>query len=174
MSASVFCNKIKNRPSRNLRYLWHFTDKRNIPTIKEKGLLSLRTIKKNKLCVVHGGNSWSHQADERVGLDAYVHLSFFDQHRMEYIARTEGRIGESVFLRISPDVVKKPGSKFCPGIANKVGVPSYDIAALKYDEADFEMLFSFVPWGLNRSRLEETKKYQLLIPDQIEPEYILF
>src|SRR6202050_5944028 len=95
-----------------LRYavtsFYHFTDRRNLPMIKEHGgLYSLAMLSKMKIEVpAPGGNEWSHAADGRIGLDRYVHLCFRNTHPMEYVARQDGRIADSVYLRIHPDVLK--------------------------------------------------------------------
>ncbi|MFZ0845265.1 MAG: DarT ssDNA thymidine ADP-ribosyltransferase family protein [Pseudolabrys sp.] len=85
---------------------YHFTDTRNIPGIKAaNGILSRReaTRLKQKIEAV-GGNDWSVEADDRTGMDAYVHLCFTNEHPMEFLARQDGRIQSSKFLSISADV----------------------------------------------------------------------
>src|SRR3954470_14809416 len=65
---------------------YHFTDTRNIASIKSQGgLFSLRQLRQRGILpTAPGGNQWSHEADERLGLDSYVHLCFLDQHPMEW------------------------------------------------------------------------------------------
>jgi hypothetical protein len=77
---------------------YHFTDTRNLPSIKAHGgLLPWSQIRGN--VVAPGGNDWSHDADAIKGQDNYVHLCFLPEHPMEFVARKDGRIQESRFLR---------------------------------------------------------------------------
>src|SRR5882757_7466325 len=90
---------------------YHFTDTRNISSIiTSDGVLSRREAARlNKKIEVTGGNDWSIEADDRLGLDAYVHLCFTSQHPLEYLAKRDARIEVSKFLAISADVLKIPG-----------------------------------------------------------------
>jgi hypothetical protein len=56
---------------------YHFTDARNLSSIRQYGILSMREIRQRGLIVAPGGNNWSIEADQRSGMDAYVHLGFF-------------------------------------------------------------------------------------------------
>jgi len=148
---------------------YHFTDLRNIPLIKTRGLLSLRELKKQEIDIpAAGGNQWSHDADERIGLDGHVHLCLWDEHPMEYIAKKEGRIQNSRFLRIKPDVLSDDGIRFTPDVSNKAGCPIYT-----FDEAlekmDFEVVYERTDWKdpAIQSRLRATKKYELLVPGSV-------
>ena len=64
---------------------------------------------------------------------------------MEFRAREEGRIIDSIFLQVHPSVLSWPNVLFAPGVANKVGVPRRPI-----DEAanliDFEVLYAYTNW----------------------------
>jgi hypothetical protein len=111
-----------------LRYavtsFYHFTDRRNLLMIKEHGgLYSLAMLRKMKIEIpAPGGNEWSHDADGRIGLDRYVHLCFRPTHPMEYVARQDGRIVDSVYLQIHPDVLKVDGVMYTAGVSNKSGM----------------------------------------------------
>ncbi|OUE39109.1 hypothetical protein BZY95_17175 [Billgrantia desiderata SP1] len=84
----------------NIQKLYHFTDTRNLPSIREQGgLLRLAEMKRRSVNgAVFGGNQWSHDADVARGLDGYVHLCFLSEHPMEWCAKNDGRILDSVFL----------------------------------------------------------------------------
>ncbi len=73
------------------------------------------------------GNEWSHVANGMRGMDQYVHLCFRATHAMEYVARQEGRIGDTIFLQIHPEVLQWEGVKFTPDVANKAGVQVYSM-----------------------------------------------
>lgn len=86
------------------------------------GLYSLAALRKMGVEIpVPGGNEWSHDADERRGLDQYVHLCFRPNHPMEYVARQDGRITDSVYLHIHPDVLHLEGVMFAADVSNKSG-----------------------------------------------------
>ena len=80
--------------------LYHFTDRRNLPKIRElKGLYSLAKLKEMQVAIPNpGGNEWSHEADQKKGMDRYIHLCLRDNHPMEHVARENKHIGDTIFL----------------------------------------------------------------------------
>jgi hypothetical protein len=146
---------------------YHFTDTRNLPSIKAHGgLLPWSKIRGN--VVAPGGNDWSHDADAIKGQDNYVHLCFLPEHPMEFVARKDGRIQESRFLRIDPSVIHTPGVLFCPDVANKSGVEMMDLTTA-VSEMDFEIIAPAHKW-LDPSLFERKKRacrYELLVPGRI-------
>src|SRR5947207_11641472 len=119
MTADEFVRKY--RPFR----FYHFTDTRNLQSIRAHGglycLAKCRELGIN--IAAPGGNDWSHEADQRAGLDNYVHLCLRNQHPMEYRAREDGRIISAVYLEIDPRVIEVEGIRFSPDVSNKSGVP---------------------------------------------------
>jgi hypothetical protein len=100
---------------------YHFTDRRNLDLIRQLGGLH-SWAKLNEMGVdvpAPGGNEWSHDADVSRGLDRFVHLCFRPTHPMEFRAREEGRIGDSIFLHIHPEVAESDGVMFTPDVSNK-------------------------------------------------------
>ena len=65
-------------------YFFHFTDTRNLASITEHGLLSMKNIRENDIETQPGGDESSVEIDRKLGMDQYVHLCFFDNHPMEY------------------------------------------------------------------------------------------
>src|SRR4051794_21194092 len=110
------------RSSTQHRTFYHFTDSRNVPSIRKHGLLSMRKIRALGLGVAPGGNEWSLEADQRVGMDAYVHLCWKDNNAMEYLARQDKRIETAVYFQIDPDVIHTAGTLVTADVANKAGV----------------------------------------------------
>jgi hypothetical protein len=55
---------------------------------------------------------------------------------MEYSARQYGRIGDTIFLEIHPEVLKIPGVMYTSDVSNKSGVIPITIEAAK-DKIDF-------------------------------------
>ena len=156
---------------RNVKKLYHFTDKKNLPSIlKNGGLWSLASLKSKGIDIPKpGGNAWSRDEDARRGLDQYVHLCFTDSHPMEYVARNDGRAIDAVYLMIDISIINQPGVCFCPGVANK-----YDIPKLTLEEAaeviDFEAI-KFQQYELGQpekcSRRRIVDKYEILVPNRV-------
>lgn len=154
-----------------LQRFYHFTDEANLPSIKEHGLLSLEQLEKRGIAPPKpGGNQWSHDADKRTGLDLYVHLCLFNEHPMEYRAKTEGRIEKSKFLEIDKMVLGIDGACFTAAVANKAGVQTLTIAEANL-EMDFEVVCNYrtMDWKNPEvmDRIKAAKKYELLIPNEV-------
>jgi hypothetical protein len=101
-------------PLLRVPHLYHFTDRRNLPLIRELGgLLPTSELAKRGIKVpAPGGNQWSRDADQMRGMDEYVHLCFRANHPMEYLARQDGRIEDTIFLQIHPKVLQFQGALF--------------------------------------------------------------
>lgn len=149
---------------------YHFTDRRNVPLIRQLGgILPLTLLRRNGVSVpAPGGNDWSHDADERIGLDRYVHLCFRSQHPMEYQAKQDGRIEHSIFLEISKDVLSIPGVLFTPDVSNKSGVNRYTLEQAR-ELIDFEVLYTRTDWTdpTIQARLRSASKCEILVPAKI-------
>ncbi|UES46800.1 DarT ssDNA thymidine ADP-ribosyltransferase family protein [Roseibium aggregatum] len=150
--------------------LYHFTDRRNLPIIKEMGgLYPLSQLNEKKVKVpAPGGNEWSHDADAIKGMDNYVHLCFRSTHPMEFVARQEKRIADTIFLQIHPSVMQLEGVRFTNDVANKAGVESVAIAEAEA-HIDFEILYTRTDWKdpVIKSRLSQAEKYEVLVPHVI-------
>ncbi|MBQ8271154.1 MAG: DUF4433 domain-containing protein [Bacteroidaceae bacterium] len=85
-----------------IRYLYHFTDRSNIPLIKRYGgLLSWAYCEKHGIRIPKpGGGQLSRQLDVNRNLQDYVRISFTGEHPMKYIAKNDGRITDPVNLII--------------------------------------------------------------------------
>src|SRR5579871_4480926 len=107
-----------------VKAFYHFTDRRNVASIRERGgLYSLASLRKMGIEIpAPGGNKWSHDADAAKGLDRYVHLCFRPKHPMEYRASQDGRIIDPVYLPIDPGIRQIGGVMFTADISNKSGV----------------------------------------------------
>lgn len=151
---------------------YHFTDTRNLDSIRKTGALVPWANAKNRV-VAPGGNQWSHDADTRNGLDRYVHLALLDEHPMEYAARQDGRIEESRFLGVDAKILLREGVLFCPDVSNKAGV-----IPIPLDDAvrtmDFEVVYGRTNWKDPdiQHRRQLAKKYELLVPGSISIEMI--
>lgn len=87
-----------------IRYLYHFTDKSNIISIKRHGgLLSWHYCHTHNITIPYqGGDCKSQELDLEFGLEDYVRLSFCEDHPMAYRLKQEGR--NIVILKIKIDV----------------------------------------------------------------------
>lgn len=90
--------------SNSIRHLYHFTDKRNIPSIKRHGgLFSWHYCQNNNITIpCQGGDYDSRELDKKYGLEDYVRLSFCDDHPMAYRLQKSG--SDIVILHIKIDV----------------------------------------------------------------------
>jgi hypothetical protein len=162
-------------PLKQIAVLYHFTDRRNLPLIREHGgLYPMAELRKKNIAVpAPGGNEWSRDADGLKGMDEYVHLCLRNNHPMEYVARQAGRIADTIFLQIHADVLLWDGVKFTPDVSNKAGVQTHTM-----DEArkmiDFEVLFTRTDWrdAEIQRRLQQAEKSEILIPKLIPLELI--
>ncbi len=153
------------------RSLYHFTDNRNLDSIREHGLLAYRElIKRGVEIPAPGGNEWSHDADNRRGLDRSVHLSFLDQHPMCFVAQQDKRIDKVTILEISPEALLIPGVKFTLDTSNKCGVRLVNFKEW-YDGFDFEVAFEFegMKWGDPdvQKRRQKACRSEILVPIEI-------
>ena len=146
-------------------YVWHFTDKRNLPYIRAIGGL----LPRSKITGPYfpGGNKWSIEADDLFGMNDYVHLCFLAKHPMEYLAREEGRI-DPTWLRISTNVLSLPGVKYCAGVANRAGALLLDNQEA-IDTLDFNYMYGYHNFTIaeNRDLHNATQKYEILVPAKI-------
>lgn len=155
--------------------LYHFTDRRNLPIIKEMGgLYPLSQLhEKNVEVPAPGGNEWSRDADALKGMGNFVHLCFRNTHPMEFVARQDGRITDTIFLQIHPSVLQFEGVRFTSDVANKAGVESVAIADAE-GLVDFEILYTRTDWKDTaiKARLSQAEKYEVLVPHIIPLAYI--
>ncbi|MFJ4115896.1 DarT ssDNA thymidine ADP-ribosyltransferase family protein [Pseudomonas psychrophila] len=149
----------------NVGFLWHFTDKRNVESIKKHGLLSWRELQRIGLApAVPGGNKWSHDADEFSGVDNYVHLSFNQENPMLYIAKRDKRIDDHVWLQIDSSVISA-GTRYTDDVANKADVQMLDNDSA-VEKIDFEALFKYMDFKVegNKERKHAAAKSEILVP----------
>jgi hypothetical protein len=153
---------------------YHFTDERNLPLIRSKGLLSRRELRKRSIVVpAPAGNKWSWERDDAIGMDRFVHLCFMSSHPMEYRAREDGRIGTVKFISIRPEIIKLPGVLLADRVANKRGAivgPVIDMLGI----LDIDVMYNKKDWSdaANQRRRENARKFEILVPDGV-PKYYL-
>jgi hypothetical protein len=149
--------------------LYHFTDVRNLPSIRKHGLLSVAQLEARRIEVAApGGNQWSREADARLGMQHFVHLCLLPEHPMEYRAKQDGRLGETIFLRVRPAVLNVDGVLFTDAVANKADVIPRSIEHID-NHLDHEVIYRRTDWKDPevRERRNRLKKFEILIPDQV-------
>ncbi len=168
--------QIMKKSTQGNQSLFHFTDTRNLPSIRQRGLLSAnRRDRYGIKPVVTGGNEISKDADRWNSVRDYVHLCFFREHPLEYIARRDKRFIESTFLSIDPQVLYTPGVKVTFGVANKTGIPMLPVEE-GLSQLDIDQMYIHSGWR-NEDQFEryrEAQKCEILIPNHVPVEMIRF
>ena len=157
------------------RTLYHFTDESNFPSIAAKGLVSKETMRQERWWPdATGGNELSRILDTKRGIDPYVSLCMTRNHSMKYLAQREGRLPNPRYLKISPNVLKIPGTKIAFGIANSAGVEILPVAEA-IDRLDIEVLYTETDWTNSeiQSRLQQAEKFEVLVPDTVPKKLIV-
>lgn len=160
-------NKTKNS-------FYHFTDTRNLPLVRTSGLVSMRDQRQQqRVAIAPGGNDWSLEADRRSGMDAYVHLCFFNDHPMEWLARQQGRIETSVFLKIAPEVLKIPGTLIVDTVSNRADANPRQAEEM-ISKLDLKVIYTRTDWKdpAVQERLRTAKKYEILVPGNVPLKHI--
>lgn len=154
--------------------LYHFTDVRNISSIARNGILS--KMERERIQVegaITGGNDWSHQQDQRKGLTDFVHLCFFDNHPMEYIAKKENRIDNTYFIKVLPEILDREGVRFCAGVSNAKESELFGVDEFE-NYVDMKALFRRMEWKNEDelARVRATEKYEILIPKRVPKSFL--
>lgn len=138
----------------NTHFLYHFTDPRNIPSIKKYGLLSWYELNKKNIYHIPASNSLSRNLDTRRNLEDYVRLSLNTNHPMFARAINEGRVKNLVWLKIDPIVMNFPDTLFSNDNAtsNRAVIINNKDTALKSNSSQAEVL----------------------VKKRIDPKYIIF
>ena len=155
-------------------YVYHFTDRSNLPTILSTGgLYSLREIESRGIKVTtYSSNALSRNLDHRRGFDDYVSLCFYPDNPMAHIAYREGRIKDPIYLRIDISILKRPGVR----VYNNFAVRS-DATRI----SPFRALSMLAPYALDSTapptytqgdRYDMTRRYEILVPSSIELDLI--
>ncbi|MCX6592693.1 MAG: DarT ssDNA thymidine ADP-ribosyltransferase family protein [Acidobacteria bacterium] len=157
-------------PLRRIPHLYHFTDRRNLQLIRDLGgLYPLAELEERNVAIpAPGSDEGSRFVDRQRDLHKYIHLCFKSVHPMEFVARQQGRIGDTIFLQIHASVLHWEGVLFAPGMAN-----TNNIQFLPVEQAgemiDYEVLYTRTNWADPdvQKRLQAAEKYEILVPKAI-------
>lgn len=162
------------RTSKYRPRLFHFTDTRNLPSIRQSGLLSwAELVRRGIVPEAPGGNDLSHRLDVRKGTADDVHLCLFDDHGMLANARDDGRISESVFLHIDPAVLMAEGVRFTDD--NAAGNDTVVRPLTEIDEfIDHQVVYGWTDWkdADVQAIKQRMKRFEILVPVGIAPNLI--
>ncbi len=101
---------------RGIGCLWHFTAASNLDSIRDNGLYSWVSCKRNGIDVsVYGGDEISHRLDRRYGLEDYVRMSLCSDHPMCFSKLKQHGI-DAVVLPISLDILRYDPDFICSDI----------------------------------------------------------
>jgi ssDNA thymidine ADP-ribosyltransferase, DarT len=173
MELDAFLTKV--RASTQFNYFYHFTDKKNLDSVRERGLLCTKELRRLDIfkTVVPGGDATSQASDTKNGTDKYVCLCFTNTHPMCHIASQRGI--DPTWLSINPDVIKAMGVKIADAPSNQNGVVPQDPSAA-LDNLHLDAIYNFIDWGENPEAHAQriiAEKYEILVPKQVVVDYIV-
>lgn len=136
------------------KYLYHFTDPVNIPSIKRYGLLSWQELLSRNIWHNPASDKLSRDLDQRYNLEDYVRLSLNQNHPMFSAALYYKRVDQLVWLKIKIDVVDDPNTLFSSDNAasNRAIINNNKFTALD----------------------SPSPQAEVLVKKRIDPKYIIF
>ena len=91
---------------------YHFTDTRNLDTIRHYGLLSWFQLVQQGIRHYPGSSPESRYYDRRKGLQDYVRLAFDHTHPMAFVAQKRGSIRHIAWIQVPEEIIDTPGALF--------------------------------------------------------------
>lgn len=162
-----------------IRGLFHFTDPRNLPMIRELGgILSSRLLRERGVEFHTGGNQWSIEQDLQTGMDRYVHLCWDYGHPMAYqITRREGT-PKIEYLKIDRAILEVDGVMFSPDVANSANArpictikEACENGMIDYDAINRKIGSLYL--SENYTRRVAAELAEILVPDIVELKFIV-
>jgi hypothetical protein len=115
--------------------LYHFTDHRNLVSIRKLGLLSWCRLSDCGIVHIPASNALSRELDIRHGLEDYVRLCLTNYHPMATAALAQGRVEHIAWLRVDPIVIRF-GALFADRNATATGAIINRDPAVAYESTD--------------------------------------
>jgi hypothetical protein len=162
-----------------IKQLYHFTDARNLPVIKEHGgILSSKLLREMGIEFQSGGNQWSIDQDLRTGMDAYVHLAWDYGHPMAYNIRQREGKPKVVYLKIDRSILERDGVMFSRDVANSNNArPLVTVReACEGGMIDYDAITNKIGSRLiqeNYDRRVAAELSEILVPDLVEMDLII-
>jgi len=158
--------------AKKINKLYHFTDKKNIESIKTNGILSAQELLNRGIISKYSSSIESREIDKQMGLSDYVRLSFVKRHPMMFTSMTAYELNPVVIeinplIALMPDVFFSDRNTLRRG-AN-IGPNSCDLAKIDFDVVNSNIAY------YNMNNIESKIKYQaeVLIKKRIGPEFIM-
>ena len=128
--------------------LFHFTDSRNLPSIRKYGLLSWKRLVGRNIVHWPASSEDSRRLDARLNLEDYIRLCRRREHPMATRALHEGRIQDYVWIEISDVVTQWTATLYSSdnAVAKRAIINNDPRTALESDSIQAEIL---VLSGLN-------------------------
>jgi hypothetical protein len=175
MDLDTFLRETLGKSPQHQRF-YHFTDRKNLPLVREHGLLSTSALRTRNLLknVKTGGDAASLQSDAAKGTDGYVCLCFTSSHPMAHVAMPDERKLDPVYLEINPQVIKLPNVMITNAPSNQNGIVRV-AAATALDGLDLEVIYMRTDWNdaAVQARLQAAEKYEILVPGSLAKQYIV-
>jgi len=144
--------------------IWHFTDRSNLNSIAEYGLLSLDSILKQKIEVSrYGASDSSHEQDIRKGLHTCVHLSFIKDHPMYHMAKKYGRLLDPVWIELDLSIMTSNNTLFSNMLAN-----TYNAAIFRDDQLEALIDFDKILYEKDFFKKKEARKAEIMVFNSIQ------
>lgn len=152
--------------------LYHFTDKRNIDSIKKNGLLSAEAVNQYGISSKYASSQESRAIDKQMGLSDFVRLSFVKNHPMMFTSMTAFGLNP-VVLEINPLIALMPNVFFSDRNTLKSGA-NIGPSAIDLSKVDFSVINSNIHY-YNLPDVKSKNSYQaeVLVKRRIGPEFIL-
>ena len=152
-----------------IQYLFHFTDSRNLASIREIGLMSAAVLHERSIEAQMNSDEHSRTKDNNAGLKNFVRLSFCSNNPMMHVSKKEGRISDAVVLKVKLEVVSRPGVLFSDCNATRHDATIADHPDIVHFEIVKARKVFDVPETLHRFYQAE-----VLVPSPIAPHLIMF
>lgn len=89
----------------DIKCLYHFTNRKNIDSIKRHGICSIDKLKQMNIQTHFSSTFMSREIDKHKQMSNYVHLGYEKHHPMLFSALAEGRLYEYTILMVSLEVL---------------------------------------------------------------------
>lgn len=163
-------------PLLRIPHLFHFTDRGNIPMIKElEGLYSAEKLREMNKAFSPGGDDASLGLDIRHGMDRYVHLCWATRHPMAFRIKERKPEANLHYLVVNRAVLYTSGIKFATGVGYANDVEIVDLAeAVERSLIPLDSLYGWTDWKDPQAQAARAKAEltEILVPDYIPLTYL--
>jgi hypothetical protein len=163
-------------PLAQIPVLYHFTDKSNIPTIKQLGgLFSTALLKEMGHAFCAGGDEDSLALDIRCGMDRFVHLCFVTGHPMAFRVKERKPDAELIYLQIDRAILYQPDIMFATGVGYANNAETVTLSeAVERNLIDFGALYAWTDWRNPEAQAKRraAELCEILVPNYVATAFI--